>query len=91
MKIEMDSENGNQLKRIRKSPLLLSQEESLTEKGKIYPCLFDKNQKTYEGNRRFPKTFSLSETFAQFSRFDYFLFEVLKSKTTSCRTLRSLS
>ena len=67
MEIEMDSENGNQLKRIRESPLLLSQEESLTEKEKKYPCLFDKNQKTYEGKRRFPKTFSLSKTFAQFT------------------------
>ena len=47
MEIKMDSENQSQLKRIRKPPLLLSQEESLTEKVKKYPCLFDKSQKTY--------------------------------------------
>ena len=41
MEIEIDSENESQLKRIRKSPLLLSQEESLAEKVKKYPCLFD--------------------------------------------------
>ena len=41
MEIEIDSENESQLKRIRKSPLLLSQEESLAEKFKKYPCLFD--------------------------------------------------
>ena len=32
MKIEMDTENENQLKRIRKPPLLLGQEKSLAEK-----------------------------------------------------------
>ena len=47
MEIKMDSENQSQLKRIKKPPLLLSQEESLTEKVKKYPCLFDKSQKTY--------------------------------------------
>ena len=41
MEIEIDSENESELKRIRKSPLLLSQEESLADKVKKYPCLFD--------------------------------------------------
>ena len=41
------SENESQLKRIRKPSLLLSQEESLSQKVKKYPCLFDKSQKTY--------------------------------------------
>ena len=34
------------LKRIRKPPLVLSQEESLVEKVKKYLCLFDRSQKT---------------------------------------------
>ena len=42
------SENESQLKRIRKPSLLLSQEESLSQKVKKYPCLFDKSQKTYK-------------------------------------------
>ena len=46
MEIEMDSENKSQLKRLRKPPLLLSQEESLAKKVKKYPCLFDKSQKS---------------------------------------------
>ena len=45
MEIEMDPENESQLDRIRKPPLLLSQEKSLTEKVKKYPCLFDKSRK----------------------------------------------
>ena len=45
MEIKMDLENESQLKRIRKSPLLLSQEELLAEKVKKYSCLFDKSQK----------------------------------------------
>ena len=48
MEIETDSENKSQLKRITKPPLLMSQEKSLTEKIKKYPCLFDKNQKAYK-------------------------------------------
>ena len=52
MEIETDSKNESQLKRITKSPLLLSQEKSLAEKVKKYPCLFDEIQKTYkEGDR----------------------------------------
>ena len=43
MKIEIDSENESQLKRIRKPPLSLSQEESLAEKVKKYPFQFDKS------------------------------------------------
>ena len=42
------SENESQLKRIRKPSLLLSQEESLSQKVKKYPCLLDKSQKTYK-------------------------------------------
>ena len=45
MEIEIDSENEIQLKRIRKPPLLLSQEKSLAEKVKKYPCLFDESQR----------------------------------------------
>ena len=45
MEIEMDPENESQLDRIRKPPLLLSQEKSLAEKVKKYPCLFDKSRK----------------------------------------------
>ena len=41
MKIEIDSKKESQLKRIRNPPVLLSQEKSLTEKVKKYPCLFD--------------------------------------------------
>ena len=48
MEIGMESKNESQLKRIRKHPLLLSQEESLAEKAKKYPCLFDKSLKTYK-------------------------------------------
>ena len=44
----MGSENENQLQRIRKNTLLLSEEESLGEKVKKHPCLFDKSQKTYK-------------------------------------------
>ena len=36
-KIRMDSENENQLKRIRKPPLLFSQEESLGKKVISFP------------------------------------------------------
>ena len=78
MEIEMDSENESQLKRIRKPPLLLSQEESLAEKVKKYPCLFDKCQKTYKERDVFQK-FSLHKIFALFSRLDYF-FRSFKNK-----------
>ena len=61
-KIKMDTENENQLKRIRKPPLLLGQEKSLAEKVKKYPCLLI--------TAVFQK-FSLPNTFAIFSRFDY--------------------
>ena len=43
MKIEMDTENENQLKRIRKPPLLLGQEKSLAAKVKN-KSLFDKSR-----------------------------------------------
>ena len=85
--IKIDSENESQVKRIRKPPLSLSQEESLARKVKKYPCLFDKSQKMYKERDAFQK-FSLSKTFALFSRFDYFFSEVLKTKIISCQTLR---
>ena len=71
MEIKMDSENESQLKRIRKPPLLFSREESLAEKVMKYPYLIDKSQKMYKERDVFQK-FSLSKTFALFSRFDYF-------------------
>ena len=60
MVIEIESENENQLKRIRKHPLLLSQEESLAEKVKKYPCLFDRSQKMYK-ERHFSKIFLIQD------------------------------
>ena len=71
MEIEIDSQNESQLKIIRRPPLLLSQEESLAEKVKKYPCLFDKSQKTYK-ERDISQKFSLSKTFALYSHFDYY-------------------
>ena len=71
MIIEIESENENQLKRIRKHPLLLSQEESPAEKVKKYPCLFDRSQKMYK-ERDISQKFSLSKTFALFSCFQSF-------------------
>ena len=54
----------------------------MAEKVKKYPCLLDKSQRTYkEGD--ISQKLSLSKTFALFSRFDYFFFEVLKTKITS--------
>ena len=86
MEIEMDSENES-LKRIGKPPPLMSQKKSLTEKVKKYQCLFGKSQKNIQTKRRFSKKISLSKTFALFSCFDYYFFEVLKTKITSCQTL----
>ena len=58
MEIEMDSENKNQLKVIRKPLILLIQEESLAKKlKKKYPCLFDKSEKTYKERDVFQKIF----------------------------------
>ena len=48
------------------------------EKLKKYPCLFDKSQRTYK-ERDISRKFSLSKTFALFSRFDYF-FRSFKNK-----------
>ena len=73
----MDSENESQLKRIRKPPLLLSQEESLVKKVKKCPCLFEKCQKkrtkkeTLFKNFPYPKpslSFHVLTTF--FSKFE---------------------
>ena len=44
----MNSENESQLKRIKKRPLLLSQEKSLAEKVKKYSYLLDQSLKTYK-------------------------------------------
>ena len=87
MEIKMASANESQLKRIRKHSLLLRQEELLAEKVKKYPCVLDKSQKTYK-EREISQKFSLSKTFALFSSFDYFFFEVLKTKITSYQALR---
>ena len=65
IEIKLDSENECQLKRIIKPPLLSSQEESLAERVKKYPCLFDKSQRTYKERKVFQK-FSLFKTFALF-------------------------
>ena len=61
--IEIDSGNESQLEGIRKPPLLLSQEESLAEKVKKYPRLFDKSQKMCK-ERDISQRFSISKTFA---------------------------
>ena len=53
MEIKVDSESKNQLNRIRKSPLLLIQEESLAKKFTKYPCQFEKSQKTYKEREDF--------------------------------------
>ena len=71
MEIEIDSENESQLKRKTSTPV----EESLAEKVKKCPCLFDKSKKTHK-ERHISQKSSLSKTFAHFSRFDYFFFEV---------------
>ena len=39
----MESENESKLKKIRKTPFLLSQKLSNVEQVKNYLCLFDKN------------------------------------------------
>ena len=78
----MDSENENQLQRIRKTTLLLSQEESLGEKGKKHPCLFDKSQKTYKERDVLFKSFPYPKALLFFSQFDYLIFEVLKIEIT---------
>ena len=83
MEIEMNSENESQLKRIRKPPLLLSQKESMAKKVKKYPCLFDKSRKTYKERNVFQKNF-LIQNFWSFLK-------VLKTKITSCQTLRGPS
>ena len=82
IEIETDLENESQLKRIRKPPLLLSQEESLAEKFKKYPSLLDKTYK----ERDVLQKFSLNKSFALFSRFVYF-FRSIRIKITSCQTL----
>ena len=83
----MDWENESQLKRISKPPPLLSQRKLLAEKIKKYPCLLDKSQKNIQKSEVLQR-FSLSKSFALFSRFDYLFFEVLKTKIKSSQTLR---
>ena len=86
-KIRMDWENESQLKRISKPLPLLSQEKLLAEKVKKYPCLLDKSQKNIQKSEVLQR-FSLSKSFALFSRFNYLFFEVLKTKIKSSQTLR---
>ena len=74
----------------RKSPPLSSHEESLAEMVKKYPCLFDKSQKTHK-EETFLINFLYPEPLLFFSRFDFFFFEVLKTKTTLYKTLRCTS
>ena len=69
MEIEIDSENESQLKRTRKPPLLLGQEESLAKIVKKYPCLFDKNQKMYKEKRHFSKTVHIQNNLFSFFKF----------------------
>ena len=78
----MVSENESQLKRIRKSPLLLSQEKCLAEKVQKYLAYLTKCQKTFKERNAFRK-FSLAKTFALFSCFHTFFFEVLKTQLIS--------
>ena len=70
MEIKMDLENESQLKIIRKSPLLLNQEELLAEKVKKYSCLFDKSQKITK-KVTFFKNFPYPNPSLFFSRFDH--------------------
>ena len=86
MEIEIDSENESQLKRLRKPPLLLSQEESLAEKFKRNPCLSDKSQKSTKTETFFKNSPHLKPSlyFHVFSTF----FRSYKTKITSCQTLR---
>ena len=86
IEIDIDSVNESQLKRIRKPPLLLTQEESPAEKVKKYLCLFNKSQKTYK-EWDVSQKFSLSKTFTFFSSFGYIFFEFLKTKVASYQTL----
>ena len=67
----MVSENESQLKRIRKPPLLLSQEECLAEQVQKYLVYLTKVKKRSKKETLFEK-FSLAKTFAFFSRFEYF-------------------
>ena len=67
MEIEIDSENKSQLKRIRKSPFLLIQEESLAEKVEKYHFLFDDNQKTYKERDISQKIFLIEDLYSIFT------------------------
>ena len=78
MKIKIDSENESQLKRIRKPPLSLSQEESLAKEVKKCPFQFDKSQKTYN-EKDISQTFFSSKTFVQNPK-SLFTFWLLFSK-----------
>ena len=92
MEMEIDSENESQLKRIRKPPLLLSQEGSVGEIVKKYPCLSDKSQKRslpVVSKRHFSKIFLILNLSFFFSRFDSY-FSKFKNKITLCQTLRCI-
>ena len=78
MEIEIDSQNQSQLNRIRKSPFLLIQEDSLAKNFKKYPCLFYKSQKNIPRKRHFSKTF-LIQDLCSFYTF-WLLFSSFKNK-----------
>ena len=68
----MVPENESQLKRIRKPPLLLSQEKCLPEKVQKYLAYLT-NVKKRSKKEAFFEKFSLAKTFALFSCFEYFI------------------
>ena len=83
--IEIGSENESQLKRIRKPLLLLYQKEPLIEKLRKCLCLFDKIRKRTK--KVFQKIF-LIQNLRTFFKFWLLFLKVLKTKITSCQTLR---
>ena len=91
MEVEIDSGNKSQLKRIRKAPLFLSQDEKLNHWPKKLrnnlACLTRVKKLTKKQTffKKFPYPKSL------FSHFDHFFFEVFKTEITSCQTLCCLS
>ena len=84
VEIYMVSENESQLKRIRKPPLLLSQEKCMAEKV-ILPIW--QNVKKRSKKETFFEKFSLAKTLALFSRFEYFFFWSFKNKINIMLTL----
>ena len=78
IEIEIGSKNERQLKRIRKPLLPSSQEESLVEKVKKYPCLFEKKSKNVQRKIHFSELFLIQNLCSLFP-FDYF-FQSFKNK-----------